>query len=443
MALELWTQFVQSLLSVWYPFKAWEADLTVTLNGIPGPILQIAHYVSESMYVLLALVVFLAWRNHSYRRAIYFVFAIFVNLILGTFFKLWVNEPRPPIPTAFAENSPGFPSRHTLLAWTAFGLASDPAVKRSFPQWIVAIWAAAISISRLVLGVHYLHDVIGGIVIGYMATWLLMKTKKQVKFKLFDLKHYPFRIKLNKKYQTEILRQTFHMGSGITLALLALVFPEELHVPFYGLLLLASLSLSATVSLRVRKKTQFIPYLIILTYLLVGATGLFLYTYWNNPLKVIAPILVLAGYSMLWRVDVLITKLERKQDLKKLPLKGMLMFLGGCLLASLFYGHTATVAAIMIVALGDGVSTFFGILFGTNWIFYNQAKAWEGIAAGIIVAFFGVLPILGWEHARIAVIAATLPMLLESADPKVGKYRIDDNLSIPVLAGAIVSILLP
>ncbi len=71
------------------------------------------------------------------------------------------------------ESSPSFPSGHTQGAMVAWGYMAYSFKKVWF--WVLAIlMIALIGFSRMVLGVHYPQDVIGGLIVGavYLVLWL-------------------------------------------------------------------------------------------------------------------------------------------------------------------------------------------------------------------------------------------------------------------------------
>lgn len=98
--------------------------------------------------------------------------------------KAWVGRPRPVVPHPVA-HAPGasFPSGHALTSAAAALLVLlllRPFGRRAW-RWAVAAFAvvaaAAVGASRLVLGVHYLSDVVGGwlaataLVLGVLTPW--------------------------------------------------------------------------------------------------------------------------------------------------------------------------------------------------------------------------------------------------------------------------------
>lgn len=75
------------------------------------------------------------------------------------------------------EVSPSFPSGHA-----AFSFFSATSLSLCYPKWYVIapsyLWAAAVSYSRLDLGVHYPSDVVAGAIIGAGSAWVAYKANK-------------------------------------------------------------------------------------------------------------------------------------------------------------------------------------------------------------------------------------------------------------------------
>lgn len=118
-----------------------------------------------------------AWRHRAMRLVAYLVCTTAVGGLMSTSIKLLVDRPRPdvahPIATAFGKS---FPSGHALSSTVVFGvvlLAFLPVLPRRCRHAAVtgvAVLVLAIGTSRLLLGVHFVSDVVAGHLLG--VAWL-------------------------------------------------------------------------------------------------------------------------------------------------------------------------------------------------------------------------------------------------------------------------------
>ena len=111
------------------------------------------------------------------RLAVFVVTTSIVGGLVNSAVKVLVDRPRPDAASALAEAaSKSFPSGHTMSATVVYGallLVVLPAVPRRGRRWAVAGTAAlvlAVAASRVALGVHFLSDVVGGLLLGL--AWL-------------------------------------------------------------------------------------------------------------------------------------------------------------------------------------------------------------------------------------------------------------------------------
>jgi undecaprenyl-diphosphatase len=133
----------------------------------------------DSLFVILA--VALEWwlGNTGWKSlAISFAVGVGVTALAVLLVKLAVRRPRPEGDWGqlYRKTDPhSFPSGHAaracMLAVVAFGLG---------PIWLgilLTIWALLVGLSRVILGVHYLSDVLAGallgVVIGLGIVWLV------------------------------------------------------------------------------------------------------------------------------------------------------------------------------------------------------------------------------------------------------------------------------
>ncbi len=128
---------------------------------------------------------------------------------------------------------------------------------------------------------------------------------------------------------------------------------------------------------------------------------------------------------------------ERKDDLEQFPGKGLIAYLIGALLVIILFEKDIAIASIVILALGDSFSRLIGP-FGRIKHPFNNTKFLEGVIAGAIAASLGAMLFIKPIEA---IIASTLAMLLEGIDIKLLKFKINDNITIPLIAGFIIWII--
>ena len=118
-------------------------------------------------YFLVFLVAFLFWCVDR-RLGLYLAYLVLLSAYVNSVFKNLLRLPRPDgevVRVLRPEVSPGFPSGHAQGAITVWGYLALQ-VRRPI-AWLMALTLIAlISFSRIYLGVHFPHDVIGGLLIG-------------------------------------------------------------------------------------------------------------------------------------------------------------------------------------------------------------------------------------------------------------------------------------
>lgn len=148
--------------------RAWAVHVLDAISWLGKPILLGA-------FVAVA-AVFVWWRGRR-RLAGFLVVAVIGGGLVDTAVKVFVNRPRPhvdhPIATAMGKS---FPSGHAMSSFITYGallLVLLPAVPKAWRRLTViatAVLVLCIGMSRLLLGVHFVSDVVGGWILG--AAWL-------------------------------------------------------------------------------------------------------------------------------------------------------------------------------------------------------------------------------------------------------------------------------
>lgn len=283
--------------------------------------------------------------------------------------------------------SPGFKSdasRHEekLLAPGRTPVFGTPAINLKPFFWIWLIFSLLMGFSRVYVGVHYLSDVCGGVFLGLAIGFGLRALENRTHFivKFFHHIHDKF----------ELRRQIGHMIIG-----LAIIFLVKLH--------------------------------------LVNISLLFI-------------ILIIGGFSSLllrkFRIPILypiLTYFERPHHLARFPGRGSFFMVLGSLISLILFPQPVAFAAIAILAVGDSVTNVFGRYFGSFKNPFNHKKTIEGSLFAVLVSTLVAWFFIPFNAAFWAALAA---MFLESLDLKIGRFELDDNILVPLVAGWVALLLL-
>jgi undecaprenyl-diphosphatase len=146
-------------------------------------ILQVLSFLGKPVwfYFLIGVAIVYLWIRKHVRLVVYLLTTALGGAAVDTAVKVLVARPRPrldhPIATAFGKS---FPSGHAFTATALYGallLCFLPFLTAAVGRWAMGAYVllvSAIAFSRLALGVHFLTDVLGGIVLG--AAWLAAST---------------------------------------------------------------------------------------------------------------------------------------------------------------------------------------------------------------------------------------------------------------------------
>ncbi len=160
-------------------------DLHEVVRAHPGLVrpLQVLSFLGKPIwfyFLVTAACVYLLLRKRL-RLVIYLVTTGLFGGLIDTAVKVLVSRPRPkledPVATAFGQS---FPSGHTFTSTAIYGallLVFLPILSRRVRWTAVTLYVslvAAIAFSRLALGVHFMSDVLGGVVLG--GAWLAAST---------------------------------------------------------------------------------------------------------------------------------------------------------------------------------------------------------------------------------------------------------------------------
>ncbi len=83
----------------------------------------------------------------------------------------------------------GFVSSHAANSF-AFALFSSLIIKNRMYAFVIFLWAFINAYSRIYLGVHYPLDIIGGIMVGFIAVWIVYALLKRYQPVIFKSNKY-------------------------------------------------------------------------------------------------------------------------------------------------------------------------------------------------------------------------------------------------------------
>jgi undecaprenyl-diphosphatase len=163
------------------PLTRFDGDIADSLNefvhehdGFIG-FLQAVSWMGRppALAALVIVAVVVLWRQGQVRLIPFVVLTPLLGSLVNSAVKITVDRPRPevdhPIATAFGKS---FPSGHSFSSVVTYGVllvAFLPVVR---PAWRRLVWVptavlvAAIGATRMLLGVHFLSDVIAGYTLG-------------------------------------------------------------------------------------------------------------------------------------------------------------------------------------------------------------------------------------------------------------------------------------
>jgi dolichol kinase len=127
---------------------------------------------------------------------------------------------------------------------------------------------------------------------------------------------------------------------------------------------------------------------------------------------------------------------EREKHMNYFPGIGAIFFVFGMTVAVWLFPKSVAVSAILILAWSDGISGIVGPYGKIAYI--NPRKTWEGIMAGSAV---GAIAGSFFVPFGYAFAGASVAMLIEGLDIKISNWKIDDNLIIPAISGAVMVLL--
>jgi membrane-associated phospholipid phosphatase len=143
--------------------------------------LKVITELGGTTWLIIAMAVVGIWHLARHRRPGPLLFLMVVGIgvsLLNNGLKLIVDRERPDIAQLAGHAGASFPSGHSAAAAACWAALALVLTRRMSRRWrvvaaaVAALIAVAVASSRVLLGVHWVSDVIAGVVVGW--TWFLL-----------------------------------------------------------------------------------------------------------------------------------------------------------------------------------------------------------------------------------------------------------------------------
>lgn len=162
---------------------------------------------------------------------------------------------------------------------------------------------------------------------------------------------------------------------------------------------------------------------------------------WRFILVILVLGLVLSWLAQRKRIPLVSTFLDlfERTEEKKFPGKGAFFYLFAVMASIILFPVKIAYASILILAVGDSMNHFFANVSQVkNQVPWNHRKTILGVILGIISGTFAAQFFVGLFPAFIA---TTITLLLESTRWNIQGFYIDDNITVPLVAGGMLLLL--
>lgn len=165
--------------------------------------------------------------------------------------------------------------------------------------------------------------------------------------------------------------------------------------------------------------------------------------------KVVAVATLLTAFSVFTTIEVLRLRMSsvnkvaikvlkpimRQNEVEKIS--GTPFYVGAVLLSIIVFPKTIAILSILFLAVGDPVSSIFGILYGNKSIRFKNGKSLIGTFAGMFVCFLiaSIYLYYGDQLPLSTAIVIALAGGIAGGGAEMIPLEIDDNFSIPIISG--------
>lgn len=136
-------------------------------------------------------------------------------------------------------------------------------------------------------------------------------------------------------------------------------------------------------------------------------------------------------------VSSFILSFEREDEKKYFPLRGIITFILGCILAYLLFEEKSVIlSAISTLFVGDSTVALYGLSLGKIKYPWSPRKHIDATLFGMILNSIFISIFFPFQKA---LLASIFTFFFESFDIKFNSIPFDDNIYLPILAGFILT----
>jgi dolichol kinase len=172
-----------------------------------------------------------------------------------------------------------------------------------------------------------------------------------------------------------------------------------------------------------RKAVHLVSIFIVLFYYVLGKTITL------NILTLVLVIFMAIEYFRVERKEKvpIVWRFYRPEEEGKIG--GNVAFMMGAIIAISVFSREIASVAILMTTFGDMAAALVGTAYGKRWIPGLPERAWEGVVAEFVVDL-----VIGVMFLPVIIV---IPMALAATFVETIIYKLDDNLMIPIFAGAV------